>query len=615
MGDNDFSNRISELRKSKGFTQAYVAEELGVTPAAVSKWESGSSKPRVEVLFKLAQLLEVSTEELMTETVLKKAYLDETEKPKRKLPILKIAVAFLFSLVLVGVGHILIDVLDKVKVPSVTGMNVTEATQLLEELEIQMNKVEVYDEEVEVNIITSQSIKEGKRVDRQTEVTVIVSKGRQPFAVPSADGKTLEEAESIFADPDFEIEIKEKFSETIEKGKIISQTPEAGTMVNTKTAITLTVSKGIDAVEVPLVAGKSELEAKELLKAAGLNLKTSIKCSDTVKEGKIISQDVEAGSIVSRGSWVTATISVGKGYDGNDTNGNDTCTVKVVRQGDWIYYSNTNHDYYLYKMRPDGSEKQPVVKSIITYFCIRDEWIYYSCIDERGREEGIYKIKLDKTENTKLRSTSCSYIHVEDEWVYYADGSFLSSGARLYRMKTDGEEHQSVCSDKIISAVIVDEKIYVALQKDEKLYRMNLDGSNMILFHPYFRVSHMVYSDGKLYAIYGGECIQSINLDGTKFDARYHVDQQMFFSVVDGYYYSFSFIYENVAEKCLMFSKSEFDKILATTEILRTECDYSVINFYMCVVDDWIYFPNYYDDARMYRVKTDGSGTLEPVYI
>lgn len=46
-------------------TQADIAAMLDVTPAAVSKWENGESKPRVEVLFRLAQILGVSPEELM----------------------------------------------------------------------------------------------------------------------------------------------------------------------------------------------------------------------------------------------------------------------------------------------------------------------------------------------------------------------------------------------------------------------------------------------------------------------------------------------------------------------------------------------------------------------
>lgn len=65
MNDYNFGNFICMLRENKGLTQQNIADMLGVTPAAVSKWENGSSKPRVEVLFQLANILDVKAEELM----------------------------------------------------------------------------------------------------------------------------------------------------------------------------------------------------------------------------------------------------------------------------------------------------------------------------------------------------------------------------------------------------------------------------------------------------------------------------------------------------------------------------------------------------------------------
>ena len=65
MNDYRFGNFICMLRENKGLTQRDIAEMLGVTPAAVSKWENGSSKPRVEILFRLAKILDVSPEELV----------------------------------------------------------------------------------------------------------------------------------------------------------------------------------------------------------------------------------------------------------------------------------------------------------------------------------------------------------------------------------------------------------------------------------------------------------------------------------------------------------------------------------------------------------------------
>jgi len=65
VNDYNFGNFVCQLREKNGLTQAEVASRLGVTAAAVSKWENGSSKPRVEILFQLAEMLGVRPEELM----------------------------------------------------------------------------------------------------------------------------------------------------------------------------------------------------------------------------------------------------------------------------------------------------------------------------------------------------------------------------------------------------------------------------------------------------------------------------------------------------------------------------------------------------------------------
>ena len=59
-------NRISEIRKAKGYTQEYIAEQLGISRQAVYKWEKGSSAPDTKNLIALAELLGVSVEYLAT---------------------------------------------------------------------------------------------------------------------------------------------------------------------------------------------------------------------------------------------------------------------------------------------------------------------------------------------------------------------------------------------------------------------------------------------------------------------------------------------------------------------------------------------------------------------
>lgn len=71
-------NEKSEVRKSLGealkahrtehkMTQEFVAEALGVSRQAVSKWESGASDPSTSNLLALAKLYEITAEELLKE--------------------------------------------------------------------------------------------------------------------------------------------------------------------------------------------------------------------------------------------------------------------------------------------------------------------------------------------------------------------------------------------------------------------------------------------------------------------------------------------------------------------------------------------------------------------
>ena len=56
---------ITELRKEHGMTQAQLAEQMGVTDKAVSKWERDLSCPDINSIPKLAEVLGTTVEQLM----------------------------------------------------------------------------------------------------------------------------------------------------------------------------------------------------------------------------------------------------------------------------------------------------------------------------------------------------------------------------------------------------------------------------------------------------------------------------------------------------------------------------------------------------------------------
>lgn len=65
MRDYSFGNFISALRIRRGLSQYQLGALVGVSDKAVSKWETGVSKPRMDTIIKLAEVLDVRTDELL----------------------------------------------------------------------------------------------------------------------------------------------------------------------------------------------------------------------------------------------------------------------------------------------------------------------------------------------------------------------------------------------------------------------------------------------------------------------------------------------------------------------------------------------------------------------
>ena len=64
----DMSKAIREGRDRLGMSQEALAERLGVSRQAVSKWESGASDPSTSTLLALAKLVGIDAKELLDET-------------------------------------------------------------------------------------------------------------------------------------------------------------------------------------------------------------------------------------------------------------------------------------------------------------------------------------------------------------------------------------------------------------------------------------------------------------------------------------------------------------------------------------------------------------------
>ena len=99
--------RISDLRKNKGMTQEQLAQQVGVTAQAVSKWENDLSCPDISILPRLAEVLGVTTDELLGRAPVKPLEAKKEAGRERRVSVrlkLNKAEKVIFALLLMAIG-------------------------------------------------------------------------------------------------------------------------------------------------------------------------------------------------------------------------------------------------------------------------------------------------------------------------------------------------------------------------------------------------------------------------------------------------------------------------------------------------------------------------------
>ena len=59
--------KLEEIIRGKGLKKSYIAQKIGISPSLLSKYLSGERKPKLNTAKKLADLLELSIEEIFFE--------------------------------------------------------------------------------------------------------------------------------------------------------------------------------------------------------------------------------------------------------------------------------------------------------------------------------------------------------------------------------------------------------------------------------------------------------------------------------------------------------------------------------------------------------------------
>ncbi|MCM1089919.1 MAG: Stk1 family PASTA domain-containing Ser/Thr kinase [Muribaculum sp.] len=138
------------------------------------------------------------------------------------------------------------------------------------------------------------------------------SESVETVPMPSVTGMSLEDARNTLNSMGIFSTVEYEESDTIDEGVVIRSNVEARTDVEVGSIVTLTVSAGLQGVEVWEVTGYTLEEATNRLTGLGFMVNKVEAYSDTVESGKVISQSPVGGTKAPAGSVITVTVSLGK---------------------------------------------------------------------------------------------------------------------------------------------------------------------------------------------------------------------------------------------------------------------------------------------------------------
>ena len=203
----------------------------------------------------------------------------------------------------------------QVTVPDILGMTVEEATETLNKKGLGLSIAErAYSDKYEKGEIMEQKTAANKKVDKNTEIQVVVSNGEEilTVAVPDVSGQSESAAQKTLEDANLVVDSESKYDDHIEAGKVISTDPAAGMEVEEGTHVKMYVSMGVEKVEVPQITGITSEEAQAALAAVGLiGGSVTEEYSEEYDAGYVISQGKSTGSKLEKGSAVDYVVSKG----------------------------------------------------------------------------------------------------------------------------------------------------------------------------------------------------------------------------------------------------------------------------------------------------------------
>jgi len=168
-----------------------------------------------------------------------------------------------------------------------------------------------YDPKVPKGVVMAQSPAAGAQAPIRSIVSLVVSSGPKPVAVPDLVDQVIGDAQAALQKRGLQLEIGERVtSDTIPADVVVSQNPAPGANVDPGSKVTISVSGGATLVNVPDVGGRALGDATSAIAGANLSVRISYIVDSTVPPGTVMQQDPPAASQAHRGSTASLVVAV-----------------------------------------------------------------------------------------------------------------------------------------------------------------------------------------------------------------------------------------------------------------------------------------------------------------
>ncbi|MGY1711608.1 Stk1 family PASTA domain-containing Ser/Thr kinase [Geodermatophilus sp. SYSU D00758] len=187
------------------------------------------------------------------------------------------------------------------------GLPLDEVRAELEDVPVVRTEVQDYSDDVPVGHVSGFEPEAGTPLQRGQDLTVYVSRGPAPVAVPALVGLSPDEAAANLEALGFRVARDEGRSADVDTGEVMAVTPVTGEKAPYGSTVTITVSAGVPQVTVPDVSDRSQEEAVAILEQAGL----VPEFQTFITGDRVYRQRPAAGEVVDQGTTVNLLLSFG----------------------------------------------------------------------------------------------------------------------------------------------------------------------------------------------------------------------------------------------------------------------------------------------------------------